>query len=86
MADETLPVEVQALSEEAQTLHTQFKAIDPQQKGVGLDRIALFHPKIGWSVILSWVAELEQRNMLTSKAVMNAKGRVGYRLYAWKEA
>ena len=74
------------LSDEAVTLLANFKAIDPLAKGTGLDRIAPFYPKVGWTVILARVKELEDAGKVARKPVMNAKGRVGYHLYTWKEA
>jgi hypothetical protein len=74
------------LSTEAQTLYSNFVAVDPTRRGVGLDKIRPFYPRVGWSVILGQVAELEGAGMLTSRNVTNDRGGVAYKVYTWKEA
>lgn len=73
-------------SQEAVTLHGQFRALDPNGAGVGLDKIRPFYPRVGWHTILSRVAELEAAGMLDKRAVMNPNGTIGYHLYTWKNA
>ena len=75
-----------ALSAEAQTLFNQFTLIDPSKSGVGLDKIRVFYPRVGWDVIFARVHELEDAGKLTKRAVLNPKGGVGYHLYTWVEA
>lgn len=74
------------LSAEAALLLTQFKAVDPNRAGVGLDKIRMFYPRVGWDVIHARVQELEDANLLGHTPVMNQRGSVGYNLYTWKEA
>jgi len=75
-----------ALSTEAETMFTQFKALDPSGAGVDLKKMRVFYPRTGWNVILSSVRELEDAGRLTKKAVLNNKGTVAYHVYTWKEA
>lgn len=88
MTIETVPstTPVTEPTQEAVTLHGQFRALDATQQGVGLDKIRPFYPRVGWGVILSRVAELEAVGMVTKRAVMNSNGTVGYHLYTWKDA
>ena len=68
-----------------ETLLSQFKAVDPARKGVGLDKIRMFYPRVGWDKIHAWVHQLEDAGSLKSQNVMSPKGTVAYKLYTWKE-
>lgn len=81
-----MTTEQAGLSPEAQKLLNIFMVLDNDRAGVGLDKIRVFYPKVAWSVILEPAKELEAAGRLTRKPVLNAKGRVGYELYTWKEA
>lgn len=80
------PAPAPVLSQEAQTLYGNFKAIDPTNQGVGLDKIRPFYPRIGWGKILAWAAELEAAKLLTKTHKLNGKGGVAYHVYSWKDA
>lgn len=77
---------VAPLSTEAQTLLNQFTLVDPTKSGVGLDKLRVFYPRVGWDVIFGMVHELEAAGRLTKRAVLNSRGSVGYHVYTWKEA
>jgi hypothetical protein len=74
------------LSAEAAQMLQNFKAIDPNRQGVGLDKIRPFYPRVGWTQILAPVNELESSGLLSKTSVLNDRGAVGYHVYAWKEA
>lgn len=76
---------VPALSEAAATLLSNFKAIDPRQEGVGLDKIRPFYPRVGWSKILAPVAELEAAGKLARRHELNNRGGVAFHVYTWQE-
>lgn len=73
------------LSNEAQAMFNQFTLVDPQRQGVGLDKLRVFYPRIGWDVIFAMVNELEAAGRLKKRAVLTPRGTVGYHLYTWQE-
>ena len=77
-------VQAVQLSPEATNLHNYLKMIDPNQEGVGLDKVRPIYPKVGWNVILGHCAELESAKMLTKRFVPGPSGRGGYDLYRWQ--
>jgi len=87
-APEPTPEPVQEVvappSTQAMALHGFLKIIDPEQKGVGLDRVRPMYPKVGWNVILSHCAELESNGLLSKVRVTNANGKGGHEEYTWQ--
>lgn len=77
---------MEGLSTEAQALHNNFKAIDPSQGGVGLDKIRPFYPRVGWNKILGWVGELESQNLIGKTPKFTGKGAIAFYVYTWKDA
>lgn len=80
----TSPEPETALSSEAQRLYDYLKLIDPNQSGMGLDKVRPIYTRIGWNVILGHCAELETSNMLSKSFVAGPSGRGGYDLYTWQ--
>lgn len=74
-----------ALSPEAQTMLNQFTLIDTQRQGIGLDKLRVFYPRIGWDVVFGLLHELEAAGRLKKRAVLNSRGSVGYHVYTWQE-
>lgn len=68
----------------AEIMFSQFQALDPQQRGVGLHQIRVFYPGIGWNVIRRHLKELEDAGRVTSYNAYNAKGGVSHKIYTWK--
>jgi hypothetical protein len=67
-------------------MFTQFQALDPQRKGVGLHQLRVFYPGIGWNVILKHLKVLEEAGRMTSVPQYNSKGGVSHKLYTWKSS
>lgn len=64
-------------------MFTQFQALDPQRKGVGLHQLRVFYPGIGWNVIRAHLKVLEDAGRVTSVNQYNSKGGVSHKLYTW---
>ena len=70
-----------ATAEEKDLLYSRLQALDPEQKGVTLDKLRVFYPKTGWGVILVTLAGLEEDGRVASRAQGSP---VPFQHYTWR--
>lgn len=73
------------LPENLNRLHDVFKLFDPQQQGLGLDKVRTIFPKEGWHYILQHVDALVEAGRLTKRPVTGKGGLVSHDTYTWQE-
>lgn len=73
-----------ALSPEAQAFVNNLRAVDPRGEGIGLDKLRVFYPRVGWNVILAAANEAISAGLVKKQTVMNGRGGVAYHKYAVK--
>jgi hypothetical protein len=85
MPDEVLdPLPVTIEDSNVTRLYDWFKLLDPNQEGVGLDKVRGVFPSDGWHVVLAHINVLLADGRVVKSPVIGQKGVLLFEKYTWK--